>query len=446
MVFDCNDLPSVDVKMTVWDEKLNYDFCVVRLDLADNQGACGNTLSSKVSGKLETVAGKQIENAEVTLDNGKPEMISSTTSTVAGYNFNNAAMYYNYNVTSSKTGDFLNGVSTLDLVMIQRHVLGISKLANPFDVIASDINNDTKVTASDLVELRKLILGIYSELPKNQSWRFVNGAAPFTDASNPFPFNEAITINNLSHDVANQDFIAVKIGDVNGSAIANSNDTDTESRSTVVLNATNASLKAGESHAVVLNTEADEVYGLQFTLNVNNADLVDIYVGNQKLSDANIAKISDNTYTVSWNDVNAISGKELITINLVAQANANTSELININSSATRAEMYTSNNLNIGKLSLRFANEGASTFELYQNEPNPFTDKTNIMFNLPEAGIATLKVMDVNGKVIYTNNGSFGKGMNTFTIQRNDLPGTGVMIYQIESGANTATKKMIGLE
>ena len=47
-------------------------------------------------------------------------------------------------------------------------------------------------------------------------------------------------MSNLDHDVAGLDFIAVKIGDVNGSAIANSNDTDTESRSTVVLNATNA--------------------------------------------------------------------------------------------------------------------------------------------------------------------------------------------------------------
>lgn len=446
MVFDCDDLPSVDVKMTVWDEKLNYDFCVVTLDLADNQGACGTTLTSKVSGKLVTATGKQIENAEVILDNGKPEMTKSTMSTVAGYNFNNATMYYNYNVSGSKNGDFLNGVSTLDLVMIQRHVLGISKFTNPFDIIAADINNDSKVTASDLVELRKLILGIYSELPKNQSWRFVNSAAPFADASNPFPFTETITINNLSHDVSNQDFIAVKVGDVNASAVANSNDTETESRSNAVLNATNTSLKAGELHSVVLSTEADEVYGLQFTLNVNNADLNDIYVGNQKLTDANIAKLSDNKYTVSWNDVNAVNGKELITINLTAKNNVNASEILDINSTATRAEMYTSNNLNIGKLSLRFTNTSASTFELFQNEPNPFTDKTNITFNLPEAGIATLKVIDVNGKVVYTNNGSFGKGINTFTIQRNDLPGTGVMIYQVESGSNTATKKMIGLE
>jgi hypothetical protein len=39
-------------------------------------------------------------------------------------------------------------------------------------LIAADVNNDGKVSASDLTELRKLILGIYNELPNNSSWRF----------------------------------------------------------------------------------------------------------------------------------------------------------------------------------------------------------------------------------------------------------------------------------
>jgi hypothetical protein len=78
-------------------------------------------------------------------------------------------------------------------------------------------------------------------------------------------------------------------------------------------------------------------------------------------------------------------------------------------------------------LSLRFAgSEDTAEFALYQNEPNPFNDKTTITFNLPEAGNATLKVFDVTGKVIYTNKGSFGKGMNSFTLTKNDLPSTGV--------------------
>jgi hypothetical protein len=43
-----------------------------------------------------------------------------------------------------KNDDYLNGVSTLDLVMIQRHILSISKFTDPFNIIAADINNDEK--------------------------------------------------------------------------------------------------------------------------------------------------------------------------------------------------------------------------------------------------------------------------------------------------------------
>jgi hypothetical protein len=48
--------------------------------------------------------------------------------------------------------------------------------------------------------------------------------------------------------------------------------------------------------------------------------------------------------------------------------------------------------------------------------------------------------------VIYNKTTSFSKGLNAFTLSSSDLPARGVMIYQVESGANTVSKKMIGLE
>ena len=36
----------------------------------------------------------------------------------------------------------LNGVSTLDIVEIQRHILGMQSLDSPYKIIAADINND----------------------------------------------------------------------------------------------------------------------------------------------------------------------------------------------------------------------------------------------------------------------------------------------------------------
>lgn len=61
--------------------------------------------------------------------------------------------------------NYLDGVSTLDLVRIQRHILGIQPFKNKYNLAAADCNDNGSVTASDLAELRKLLLGITSKLP-----------------------------------------------------------------------------------------------------------------------------------------------------------------------------------------------------------------------------------------------------------------------------------------
>ena len=100
--------------------------------------------------------------------------------------------------------------------------MGIQALDSPYKLIAADVNNSGHISAFDMVELRKLILLIDSEFANNTSWRFVDGTYVFADPTNPFvsTFPETYNINGLSqNEIA--DFIGVKIGDVNGSAIPN---------------------------------------------------------------------------------------------------------------------------------------------------------------------------------------------------------------------------------
>ena len=81
-----------------------------------------------------------------------------------------------------------------------------------------------------------------------------------------------------------------------------------------------------------------------------------------------------------------------------------------------------------------------------QNKPNPFTDKTSITFSLPENGHAILKVFDLTGKTIKVVSGDYAKGENTIEFIKSELGTSGVLMYQIESGTFTETKKMIILE
>ena len=60
-----------------------------------------------------------------------------------------------YEVIPEKNDDLLNGVTTYDLVLIQKHILGIDQFSSPYKVIAADIDHNNKLTAIDLVELRE---------------------------------------------------------------------------------------------------------------------------------------------------------------------------------------------------------------------------------------------------------------------------------------------------
>ena len=69
-----------------------------------------------------------------------------------------------FDISAARDDDHINGVTALDLVLVQRHLLGLTRLDDPFKIIAADINGDGRVSAFDLVDLRRLILGTIDRL------------------------------------------------------------------------------------------------------------------------------------------------------------------------------------------------------------------------------------------------------------------------------------------
>ena len=85
-------------------------------------------------------------------------------------------------------------------------------------------------------------------------------------------------------------------------------------------------------------------------------------------------------------------------------------------------------------------------FELYQNRPNPFKGATTIGFNLPQRGIATVRVFDLGGRQVFTLENEFAKGYNEVTLESDVLPSTGVLYYEVETANQVARRKMILIE
>lgn len=103
-------------------------------------------------------------------------------------------------ITLSKEGDYLDGVFTTDIIFILRHLLGIQPFSQDYQTIAADVNNDGKVTAADMSEIRKTILEQQDEFSSLISWKF-----------NP----ENIAIDTMTPGTFDLEVQAIKIGDVN---------------------------------------------------------------------------------------------------------------------------------------------------------------------------------------------------------------------------------------
>lgn len=112
------------------------------------------------------------------------------------------------------------GVTTFDLVLIGKHILGLKALDSPYKMIAADVNRSQRITAIDLIAQRRLILNVDTGFADNTSWRFVPADYQFPDPANPWleGFPEHIDINALQTGVIGIDFVAIKVGDVSGDA------------------------------------------------------------------------------------------------------------------------------------------------------------------------------------------------------------------------------------
>ena len=450
MTFDCNDVANspVEVNMYVWDEKGNADFCVVYLTII---GACEDGMTSTLSGEIETESGKGVMEVEVTANSVIPEFPMTRMTDVEGmYAFNYMPQNVNYELSGKKDVDYTNGVSTLDLVKIQRHILGIEGLNSPYKVIAADVNGDESLKASDLLELRKLILGVITDLPNNESWRFVDAEQEFADIDNPWPIEESIQTGMLQSDQMAEDFIAVKIGDVTENANTNLTETTSEVRSAhkVGMVIEDREVSNGEMVEVTFSAaELNKIYGYQFTLELNGLNYVSVSNGEMMMTEQHLGMLDNNIMTVSYNEMigkEVAKGSSLFTMVFEANREGRLSDMMAITSKVTSSEAYISDALEIREVELNVANSAiAYENELHQNEPNPFKEKTIIGYTLANTGSTTITVMDITGKIMLKRNIMGYRGYNEIAINASDLGASGVMYYQIESGEFTATKKMI---
>ena len=431
----------VTVRIFAEDGAGNRGFCDGFVQVQNNNGACGICGCANIFGKVITESDQRVEKVIIQLSGiFFTPTTSYLTNNDGAYIFNFVKLNKTYQVTPIKDNDDLNGVTTFDLIRIQRHILGSQGLNTPYQLIAADVNNSKSITTLDLIELRKLILRIDRGLKNNTSWRFVDANYRFSDPTNPWmdTFPESIRVNNLI-DFENVDFIGIKIGDVNGSA------TTIEERSTkqnLKIQTPERTLLANQIYTIPIQINQEDITGYQFTLQVKQAELVDVLSSNVQKEHLGLFK-DEKKITASY--TGPAKGKQF---SLLIRPNTSVqlSEILSINSRYTKAEAY--NNLDQSlDIELQFTKEtdDLNNLSLEQNAPNPFLqgDQSLIRFYVPSEGMVTILVRDLTGRIAKEIKGYAYPGDNQIFIQGCDLPLPGIYFYTLLAGEQSITKRMI---
>ena len=165
--------------------------------------------------------------------------------------------------------DFLRcGVSTFDMVLISRHVLGIDPITDPKALIAADVNGSGSITNLDQIVIRKVILGITNQFnPNVPAWRFITCGYSFTNPSSPWSqLPDASVFDYVAPSLAEPCFEAIKMGDVNCDNLFDCGDEEVDGEMVLFLGEETTGLNPGETRVYLEPDSFRNVAAFQFAL------------------------------------------------------------------------------------------------------------------------------------------------------------------------------------
>jgi len=216
----------------IWarDEAGNIAYCETAFKIFDASGFCDPSTSLAAETAWKTALPGVIGHFSVFQCGGDTVTMASWP-TVAYPNAPEVAYWSNFGYFTGTPGDStvvyfekntnpLNGVSTADLVEIQKHILGLKPFTSPYQHLAADVNLDGQVTTYDVVLIQKLILGVLTEFPRGRSWRLVPKQYQFSSLNpiSPVPPDQLMFERTVEVRANHFDLVGVKLGDVNFSA------------------------------------------------------------------------------------------------------------------------------------------------------------------------------------------------------------------------------------
>jgi len=438
VVLTCSDIGTVVVEIFAWDPAGNVGSCETYVLVQDNdERLCRSEDMGSISGLITTPDMIPLENADVALSG--PFDRRQVTGPDGAFGFYNLAPEYDYSVSPELDRDYVNGVSTYDLYLIQQHILGLEPFTEAHQYIAADANRSGFVSVSDMVQLRKLILNIDLDLEDNTSWRFLPAGLTFADPQDAIRlgFTGSFNVNDLSNDSLIADFTAIKIGDISGDAHANSAEIRSNPQgNNVTLEVPNRQLEAGHTYAIpVIWSGQAGIRSLQFALESTGTQATILEVQDGILRRGSFAHLR-SAVTASWLPDAVASAKKdtLLTLLIRADESVNTAELLRISDRNTLPEardMY-------GQ-----AWQPELVFTEYQPLPalanarlfpNPASGPVTLRYDLQQAGTVTWRIYDAFGRLLSQKEERQSVGTYQYELPTSGLSQNGSYLVQLRTG------------
>ncbi len=356
VLFDCSQLGSNAVELWAKDLAGNTAHCLTNLIVQDNMLICNGSpvefdsvlVCVKWGCNDEPMPGVPLSIYAFPPWDLPPGLVSDSVSGLDGC----AKIYFpvsvnTFSIVPAIEDDPKNGLSTYDLLLLAKHILGVLPLDNPYKLIAADANKSGSLTTFDLIEFRKLLMGIYTELPNNTAWRFVDGDFQFPNPSNPFQsaFPEFLSVQQgqIPDTIG---FVGVKTGDLDCSAVLNGG--PAPDYPDVFLAMPDTVLQAGQVYDIPLYMIENGTWqGYQFSLDFNPQKLkfesMTLH-GMTSEGNWNLQNVSQGILTTSWiqYDVPVAFGPSLpiTTIRFRALQTAALKDIVTIDDDNLRPEGY----------------------------------------------------------------------------------------------------------
>lgn len=453
IILDCESDQTVPVRVYAFDPTGLGDYCSAFVLVQRAENACVSDATGSISGAILSENGRSVGGVSLLLS-GPVESRADVSGVDGTYNFENLRVGEDYTI-DAVFDSYVNhsqGVSTFDLVLITRYILGLDDLSSPYQRLAADANNDKEISVQDIISIRRLILGLDDSYQANAAYRFVDASFIFPVSTNPWATNfpEVVNENNLSANVRDADFIAIMIGDVSGNGFDNftSGSNSRPRTGAAGLEVANQRLRAGEVYDVsVMAGDASALVGLQGTLETTNG-LEIVEVGSSAQIGGgfmNRGELDHGRLAFSYNNEAGLAdGAPVLNLRVKASSDMYLNEGLALSDRMVCSEGYDRNGTTLG-LTINFTTgaDDVSANQLFQNIPNPVREQTTIRFALVKNGPVTLRVMDVTGKVLLNRELDGFAGPNQLVLDRSELGAAGVVTYTLVADDFSASRKMV---